>query len=86
MALPSEVLRPGSRNAGFGVSSTRYFIGLSVIPPLAGWILDTTQRPEAPVWFAMTLWLMIPVTLLLFRFLQQRWMGLHAHRADAKNA
>ena len=86
MALPSEVLRPGSRNAGFGVSSTMYFIGLSVIPPLAGWILDTTQRPEAPVWFAMTLWLMIPVTLLLFRFLQQRWMGLHAHRADAKNA
>jgi MFS family permease len=73
MALPSEVLRPGSRNAGFGVSSTVYFIGLSAIPPLAGWILDATHQPEAPLWFAMGLWLMIPVTLLAFRLLQRSW-------------
>jgi MFS family permease len=73
MALPSEVLRPGSRNAGFGVSSTMYFIGLSVIPPLAGWVLDATQKPEAPLWFAMGLWLAIPAMLLVFRFLQHRW-------------
>jgi len=75
MALPSEVLRPGSRNAGFGVSSTMYFIGLSAIPPLAGWILDATQKPEAPIWFAMGLWLMIPLTLLVFRVLQRLWMA-----------
>ncbi|MBS0336467.1 MAG: MFS transporter [Proteobacteria bacterium] len=75
MALPSEVLRPGSRNAGFGVSSTMYFVGLSAIPPLAGWILDATRKPEAPIWFAMGLWLMIPLTLLVFRVLQRLWIA-----------
>ena len=73
MALPSEVLRPGSRNAGFGLSSTVYFLGLSVIPPLAGWILDTTKNAEAPLWLAVAMWLMIPLTLLVFRVLQRRW-------------
>ncbi len=73
MALPSEVLRPGSRNAGFAVSSTVYFVGLSAIPPLAGWILDATHDPAAPLWFAMGLWLMIPLTLIVFRVLQRRW-------------
>lgn len=73
MALPAEVLRPGSRNAGFGLSSTVYFLGLTIIPPLAGWILDATQNHDAPLWFAVGLWLMIPLTLLLFRVLQRRW-------------
>ena len=74
MALPSEVLRPGSRNAGFGLSSTIYFLGLTVIPPLAGWILDKTRNADTPLWFAMGLWLMIPLTLLVFRVLQRSWM------------
>lgn len=78
MSLPSEVLRPGSRNAGFGVSSTMYFLGLSAIPPLAGWILDTTQNPAAPLWFGVGLWLMIPLTLLVFRVLQRRWLPARA--------
>lgn len=75
MALPSEVLRPASRNAGFALSSTVYFVGLSAIPPLAGWVLDTTGRPEAPLWLAMGLWLAIPVTLAVFRVLQRRWVS-----------
>lgn len=74
MSLPSEVLRPGSRNAGFGVSSTMYFLGLSAIPPLAGWILDTTQSPAAPLMLGVGLWLLIPLTLLAFRLLQRRWI------------
>jgi MFS family permease len=75
MALPSEVLRPGSRNAGFGLSSTVYFLGLSAIPPLAGWILDATHNHDAPLWFATGLWMMIPLTLLTFRVLQRRWVS-----------
>ncbi len=77
MALPAEVLRPGSRNAGFGLSSTVYFLGLSVIPPLAGWILDVTQDHDAPLWFATALWLGIPLALVTFRMLQRRWMPRH---------
>lgn len=73
MALPSEVLRPGSRNAGFAVSSTVYFIGLSAVPPLAGWLLDSTRDPRAPLWLGVVTWLMIPLTLLVFRVLQRRW-------------
>ena len=83
MALPAEVLRPGSRNAGFAMSSTVYFLGLSTLPPLAGWILDATHDPAVPLWFAMGMWLMIPVTLIGFRVLQRLWTPPQEHGASA---
>lgn len=86
MALPAEVLRPGSRNAGFAISSTVYFLGLSTIPPLAGWVLDVTHEPAAPLWLAMGLWLMIPLTLIVFRVLQGRWGLRTGRRAEGSTA
>lgn len=74
MALPSRVLRPESRNTGFAVVSAAYFICMSAFPALAGWLLDWTGRPAAPMWFAGLLWFLITVLLGAFLLLERRWI------------
>ena len=73
MALPSQVLRPESRNAGFAVASAVYFIGMAAFPAIAGYVLDATANTAAPLWFAGLLWISIPVLLAAFKFLQHKW-------------
>jgi len=74
MALPSQVLRPESRSTGFAISSATYFVAMAAIPPIAGYILDTTANAAAPLWFAGILWLLIPVVLAVFKLLQRKWI------------
>ena len=73
MALPAKVLRPGSRNTGFAIASTIYFASMSVVPSLAGHLLDLTHDASKPLWFAGILWLSILVVLAGFRVLQRKW-------------
>lgn len=64
--------RPENRSTGFGAFQTVYFGGLTVILPLAGYVLDATGSAAGAVWFAGLLWLLILPSLLLFRWLQGR--------------
>jgi cyanate permease len=73
MALPSQVLRPESRSAGFAIAAAVYFIGMAVFPAIAGYVLDATANTAAPLWFAGLLWILIPVLLGAFKFLQRKW-------------
>jgi MFS family permease len=73
MALPAKVLRPGSRNTGFAIAATVYFASMSVVPPLAGHLLDLTDDTAMPLRFAGMLWLSILVVLAGFRILQRKW-------------
>lgn len=73
MALPSQVLRPESRSAGFAVASAVYFIGMAAFPAIAGYLLDATANTAAPLWFAGLLWILIPVLLATFKFFQRKW-------------
>lgn len=75
MALPSQVLRPESRGAGFAVGSTMYFICMAFFPPIAGYLLDATADTAAPLWFAGLLWLSITGLLAVFKLLQRRWIS-----------
>jgi cyanate permease len=75
MSLPSQVLRPQSRNTGFAVVSAVYFICMAAFPAIAGYLLDATGDPAAPLLFSALLWLMITVLLVVFRVLQRRWIG-----------
>lgn len=75
MALPSQILRPKSRSAGFAVSSGTYFVCMAAFPPIAGYILDTTANTAAPLWFAGSLWLLITVSLAAFKLLQHMWVA-----------
>lgn len=72
MALPGEVLRPESRGTGFGVFFTMNYIGFGLLPPVAGYLLDVTGSPAAPLWFGGLLYLSIVPFVLLFRRLQRR--------------
>jgi len=46
---------------------------MAVFPAIAGYLLDATANTAAPLWFAGLLWLLIPVLLAVFKFLQRKW-------------
>ena len=73
MALPSQVLRPESRIAGFTVVSAMYFISMAAFPAIAGYLLDATANTAAPLWFSSFLWILIPAMLATFKILQHKW-------------
>lgn len=75
VALPSEVLRPESRSTGFGTFWAVYYLGMGVVPWVAGRLLDATGNTAAPVWLAGLLWLTILPALSAFRVLQRRWLS-----------
>lgn len=75
MSMPSQVLRPVSRNTGFAVVSAVYFVCMTGLPALAGYLLDATGSTAAPLLFAGFLWFAITVLLVAFRILQHRWQG-----------
>ena len=74
MALPSQVLRPGSRSNGFAVVSATYFACMASIPQLGGFLLDVTADNSAAICLAGLLWLAIPILLAVFKVLQHKWI------------
>jgi cyanate permease len=74
MTLPSQVLRPESRNTGFAVVSAVYFVCMAVFPAVAGLLLDATANATAPLWFAALLWFSISLLLAAFLLLKRRWL------------
>ena len=72
LTLPGEVLRPESRATGFGVFYTLMYLGFALLPPVAGYLLDVTRNPAAPLWFSGLLWLSILPPLLVFGRLRHR--------------
>lgn len=75
MSLPSQVLRPASRNTGFAVVSAVYFVCMTLLPAVAGILLDATANAAAPMWFAALLWFSISLVLATFLLLKRRWVG-----------
>jgi MFS family permease len=54
MAQPTEILQPANRAAGMGVFYTVYYIAMSALPPVGGWLRDAAG-PRAPLVFAAVL-------------------------------
>ncbi|MDP2701391.1 MAG: MFS transporter [Candidatus Rokubacteria bacterium] len=50
-AAPTAVLRPESRGAGMGLFYTAYYVGMALLPPVAGWLQDVLGR-SAALYFA----------------------------------
>jgi MFS family permease len=50
-AAPTAVLRPENRGAGIGLFYTGYYVGMALLPPVAGWLQDMFGRSTA-VYFA----------------------------------
>jgi predicted MFS family arabinose efflux permease len=50
-AAPAGALRPGNRGVGMGLFYTLYYVGMALLPPVAGWLQDAFGR-SAAVYFA----------------------------------
>jgi MFS family permease len=66
MALPARVLRKENRAVGMGIFFTIYFAGMGVSPVIAGYALDLTGNPFAPLVLAGMVILLAIVALVWF--------------------
>ena len=73
LVLPTEVLRPQSRAPGMGVFYTWYYVGMTLLTPVAGLARDLSGSPGAPLIFAGSLEIAAIAVLVIFRLLQHRW-------------
>jgi len=70
MALPARVLRPEARSLGMGVYYTWYYIGMAVLPGIAGWCRDLSGVAAAPLIFASLLVIIAIACAVLFQRLE----------------
>src|SRR5215472_7522655 len=67
-AAPTGVLRPASRGVGLGLFYTMYYVGMALLPPVAGRLQDVIGR-SAAVYFAAGAMLVTLPCYLAFRSL-----------------
>ena len=67
-AAPTGVLRPVSRGVGLGLFYTMYYVGMALLPPVAGRLQDALGR-SAAVYFAAGAMLVTLPCYLVFRSL-----------------
>ena len=72
MALPGDVLSQRSRATGLGVYYTVYYLGLAVIPTIAGWLREVTGSVPVVLWFSAACLAISPLSLAAARWLQGR--------------
>ncbi|MDB4583000.1 MFS transporter [Draconibacterium sp.] len=70
MALPAQVLRPKNRALGMGIFFTIYYVGMGIFPVIAGYALDLSGNPVAPLILAGVVILLAVVALVGFRLNQ----------------
>ena len=72
MALPSQVLSKENRAIGMGIFFTIYYLGMAILPVIAGYVQDFTGSPSAPFILAGISLLIAIATLVSFRMIQVR--------------
>ncbi len=72
VALPAEVLSAKNRGPGMGIFFIWYYVGMGTLPAVAGFSLDMTGDPAAPIYFAAaSMFLCIPL-LAMFRLMKRQ--------------
>lgn len=72
MALPAESVRPQTRSVGMGIYFTFYYVGMALLPALAGLVRDLAGSPAATALFASTMMGLALFGLFGFRTVQRR--------------
>ena len=72
MALPSQVLQRHNRAVGMGVFFTVYYLGMGIFPSIAGYAVDLTGNPAAPLVLAQVSIGLALLALLAFGLLRNR--------------
>ncbi len=73
MSLSAQAVRRENRGPGLGIFYTWYYLGMTLVPPLAGALRDATGRASSPVLLAALLMAIVAACVLLLRALQARW-------------
>jgi predicted MFS family arabinose efflux permease len=71
MAMPARVLRPEARSLGMGVYYTWYYVGMAVLPGIAGWCRDFSGVGAAPLIFSGLLVIVAIACAIGFRRLEK---------------
>lgn len=72
MALPVQVLRKQNRAIGMGIFFTIYYIGMGIFPAIAGYTLEITANPAAPLFLSVLAIVLAVTALIAYRMLQSR--------------
>jgi predicted MFS family arabinose efflux permease len=67
MALAGQSAAPERRALAMGVYFTVYYVGMGVVPGIAGFARDLTGSAVAPIWLAAAMMLLTVVALFAFR-------------------
>jgi MFS family permease len=73
MSLSAEAVSRENRGPGLGIFYTWYYLGMTLVPVLAGWLRDWTGSAKAPVLLAALLMASVVVCVVLLRTLQAKW-------------
>ncbi len=73
MSLSAEAVSRENRGPGLGIYYTWYYLGMTLVPPLAGWLRDASGSARAPVLLGSLLLVAVVGCVLGLRVLQSRW-------------
>ena len=73
MSLSAEAVRRENRGPGLGIFYTWYYLGMTLVPAIAGALRDATGRASAPVLLAALLMAVVVGCVLALRVLQAKW-------------
>lgn len=73
MSLSAEAVSRENRGPGLGIFYTWYYLGMTLVPVLAGWLRDWTGSAKAPVLLSALLMASVVVCVVLLRTLQAKW-------------
>jgi MFS family permease len=71
MTLPTEAVRAEARAAGIGVFYIWYYVGMALLPRVAGMTRDMTGTPAAPIVFSAAMLGIAAVALIALRAVQR---------------
>jgi MFS family permease len=72
MALPGEAAPPARRAVTMGIYFTCYYVGMGVLPPIAGYARDLSGSAAAPLWLAGAMAILAGLCFIQFRLVQSR--------------
>jgi MFS family permease len=67
MTLAARPLSPQTRHFGMGLFYTLYYVGMTLLPPVAGWLRDLSHVDAAPLVFASSLLVASAALVALYR-------------------
>src|SRR5262245_29361821 len=71
-SLPAEILRPDNRASGFGIYYIWYYAGSALLPPIGGFLKDSTGSASSTVLFSVSMMFASLCLLGLLRWEQAR--------------